>query len=62
MKLSGCKILVSGASGFIGSHLSESLAEDNELILVDDFSIGPRENLASLEERPNARIVEHIGH
>ncbi len=54
---SSLKILVTGASGFIGSHLSERLAPENEMILVDDFSVGPRSNLASLEERPKVAIV-----
>jgi UDP-glucose 4-epimerase len=58
VKLSDRRILVTGASGFIGSHLSDRLARDNELVLIDDFSIGPRENLAGLEGKQNVRIVE----
>ncbi len=58
MKLSGCRILVTGAAGFIGSHLSDRLAPHNDLVLVDDFSIGPRENLAALEDHSNVDIVE----
>jgi UDP-glucose 4-epimerase len=56
--MSGRKILVTGASGFIGSQLCERLAGENELVALDDFSIGPRENLAALEGRPGVRIVE----
>ena len=58
MKLSQRKIMVTGAGGFIGSHLSERLAADNDLVLVDDFSVGFRENVASLENRPGVKIVE----
>jgi UDP-glucose 4-epimerase len=58
MRLAGKRILVTGAAGFIGSHLSERLAAHGELVLVDDFSIGPRENLAGLARSPNVRIVE----
>lgn len=57
MELCGKKILVTGASGFIGSHLCERLAHENELVALDDFSIGPRENLASLEGREGVRIL-----
>lgn len=57
MEIRGQRILVTGAAGFIGSHLSERLAGDNELILVDDLSVGTRQNLAALEKRPGARFV-----
>ena len=58
MELEGRKILVTGAAGFIGSHLCERLAPGNTLLAVDDFSVGRRENLGSLERRPDAEIVE----
>ena len=58
MKISGLKILVSGAAGFIGSHLSDRLAADNELLLVDDFSVGCHENLGAIENLPGVRIIE----
>jgi len=58
VELSGQKILVTGAAGFIGSHLSERLAGDNELVLVDDFSVGSRQNLSELERMARVRIVE----
>jgi UDP-glucose 4-epimerase len=57
MKLTGQKILITGAGGFIGSHLSEQLARDNEVLLVDDFSIGSRDNLAALADHSRAQIV-----
>ena len=58
MKLSGLKIMLTGASGFIGSHLADRLARDNELLLIDDFSIGPRENLGEAARLSNVRVVE----
>ncbi len=58
MELRNRRILITGAAGFIGSHLAERLAAENELVLVDDFSVGPRENLSALERRSNVRIEE----
>lgn len=58
MKLAGLRILVTGAAGFIGSHLAERLAPANELVLVDDFSVGSRENLAGVVDLAQVRVVE----
>jgi UDP-glucose 4-epimerase len=45
MKLSSKKIIVSGGAGFIGSHLVDALAEDHEVIVLDNLSSGKLENL-----------------
>ena len=43
------KVLITGASGFIGSHLSKKLEDEgNELILIDNFSRGRQEYLSEL--------------
>src|SRR6185369_10015269 len=41
------RYLVVGGAGFIGSHLVSRLVERAEVTVVDDFSSGRRENLAS---------------
>ncbi|MFC4541926.1 NAD-dependent epimerase/dehydratase family protein [Halosolutus amylolyticus] len=38
-------VLVTGGAGFVGSHLVEALAPDNEVRVLDDFSTGSREHL-----------------
>jgi len=58
VNLRGLRILITGAAGFIGSHLAERLSAGNDVVLLDDFSIGKRENLAGVEGRPGVTIVE----
>ena len=51
------RCLVTGGSGFIGSHLSERLLEmGNEVTILDDLSTGRRENLAPIENHPRLKI------
>ena len=50
------RVLLAGGGGFIGSHLSEALvARGDEVMVVDDFSTGRRENLAGVA----VEVVEH---
>ncbi len=58
VKLSERKVLITGAAGFIGSHVADRLSADNDLVLVDDFSIGPRSNLKPLENKSNVDVIE----
>jgi len=52
-------ILVTGAAGFLGSHLCDALlAEGNDVIGVDNFSTGSAANLAHLESEPRFRFEE----
>jgi len=43
------KVLVTGAAGFIGSHLVRRLARQYEVVGIDDFSSGSMANLAGTE-------------
>ncbi len=49
--------LVTGGSGFIGSHLTEHLLQQgNTVVVLDDLSTGRAENLTHLADHPKLRI------
>lgn len=53
------KILISGGSGFIGSHVVDRLVErKHEILVFDNFSTGKRENLARHFDNPDVKIEE----
>lgn len=46
------KVLVTGGAGFIGSHLCDALvARGDEVVVLDDFSLGREENLVGVASR-----------
>ncbi len=54
------RILVTGGAGFIGSHLCERLVnEGNDVICIDNFYSGSKENVWHLIGKPNFEIVRH---
>lgn len=53
------RVVVTGGAGFIGSHLCEAhLSDGDEVICIDNFITGARENVAPLEG-PNFTLIEH---
>lgn len=54
------RILITGGAGFIGSHLCERLLrEGNEVICLDNFFTGNRQNIIHLIGNPNFEVVRH---
>jgi dTDP-glucose 4,6-dehydratase len=52
-------VLVTGAAGFLGSHLTDRLlAEGRTVVGVDNFSTGSRDNLAHLAAEPRFHFFE----
>jgi UDP-glucuronate decarboxylase len=54
------RILVTGGAGFLGSHLCDRLIkEGNEVVCLDNFFTGRKQNIAHLVDNPLVEIVRH---
>lgn len=54
------RILITGGAGFIGSHLSEKLlAKGNEIICLDNFFTGSKNNIRHLISNNHFELVRH---
>lgn len=54
------RVIVTGGAGFLGSHLCDRLIEEgHEVLCIDDFSTGSRENVAHLLDHPRFTLFEH---
>lgn len=54
------RVLITGAAGFLGSHLTDALlAEGHSVIGVDNLSTGSLENLKHLQSEPRFDLCQH---
>jgi dTDP-glucose 4,6-dehydratase len=54
------RAVVTGGSGFVGSHLCDLLrARDWDVVAVDNFVTGNRDNVAHLADDPGFQLIEH---
>ena len=54
------RVLVTGGSGFLGSHLCERLLQEgNEVLCVDNFFSSDRQNIAHLLDNINFEVIRH---
>ena len=60
MKRARKRVLVAGGAGFLGSHLCERLLNDgHEVLCVDNFFTGSRENIRHLLSNPYFEVMRH---
>ena len=53
------RILITGGAGFIGSNLCEALLnKDNQVVCLDNFATGKRENIEEFLEDPNFVLID----
>ena len=54
------KILITGGGGFLGSHLCERLLnEGNEIMCLDNFFTGNKQNILHLMDNPRFELLRH---
>ena len=54
------RVLVTGGAGFIGSHLCERLLADNcDVLCVDNYFTGAKDNIAHLMDSPRFELMRH---
>ena len=60
MKIRDSRVLITGGAGFIGSHIADALVREGsaEIVIIDNFVRGVRENLAWASANGNVTVIE----
>lgn len=60
MDLAGKRLMLVGGAGLVGSHIVDQLVSEPvaEIVIVDNFVRGTRDNLAKAAKSPKMRVVE----
>lgn len=54
------KVLITGAAGFLGSHLSDRFLKEGYYVIgMDNFITGDEKNIKHLEDNPNFQFINH---
>jgi len=56
--MNGARVLVTGGGGFIGSNLANHLAEDNDVLALDDGYLGTPENVTADVEYVDGSVLD----
>lgn len=54
------RVLITGGAGFVGSHLADQLlAARHEVVVIDNYFTGSKDNIAHLRDHPGFEIIRH---
>jgi len=52
------RYIVTGGAGFIGSNLADTLAQNHDVVIIDNLATGRRENIEHLLDHPRVNFIE----
>ena len=50
--------IVTGGAGFIGSNLADTLAQNHDVVIIDNLATGRRVNIEHLLDHPRVTFIE----